>query len=76
MSKLDGDNQLRFAQDTFTQLWWRKSELNAKSFSELCWGLTCLAAGIQYALNDIHTHVRQPPAGAAPRALGQRVNGG
>jgi hypothetical protein len=59
MSKLDGEQQFKQAHHMLTGLWVGGEVNSTKDFRDLCWGLLCMNAGIQNALNDIHNHVRQ-----------------
>jgi hypothetical protein len=70
MSRLDGDQQLTEALNAFRRIALvDKPELTAATFQDMAWGMGNLAAGLQWALNDIHNHVRAQQPGTQPTGL-------
>ena len=70
MSKLDGDHEFTEALNAFRRIALvEKPELSAATFQDMAWGMGNLAAGLQWALNDIHNHVRVQQPGTQPTGL-------
>lgn len=59
MSNLRGEQQFNQANSMLSGLWTSGEVNNTKDFRDLCWALLCMNGAIQFALNDIHNHVRQ-----------------
>jgi len=58
MSKpVDGNQFFNQAEASFIKLW--SSDTTEKDFKELAWALINTNKALQWALNDIHNHVRQ-----------------